>query len=99
MSHNDAGLATVRVDLEAGIRNIHARSVEAVRLEYRDLGGDYFDRLHPETFKHKLVKRLEALGLKVTVEPMAQTAQVYFRRNNSISPRQHRKPQYSIAQI
>jgi len=43
-------------------------------VEYRDLGGDYFDRLHPETLKHKLVKRLEALGLKVTVEPMAQTA-------------------------
>jgi len=43
-------------------------------VEYRDLGGDYFDRLHPETLKHKLVKRLESLGLKVTVEPMAQTA-------------------------
>jgi len=43
-------------------------------VEYRDLGGDYFDRLHPETLMHNLVKRLEALGLKVTVEPMAQTA-------------------------
>jgi len=26
------------------------------------------------TLKHKLVKRLAALGLKVTIEPLAQTA-------------------------
>jgi transposase len=43
-------------------------------VEYRDLGGDYFDRLHPERLKNKLIRRLEGLGLKVTVQPMVQTA-------------------------
>jgi transposase len=42
------------------------------REEYRDLGADYLDRLEPERLKRSLVKRLERLGLKVTIEP--QTA-------------------------
>ena len=41
-------------------------------VEYRELGADYFDRLHPERLKRKLVKRLEALGHKVILEPAAQ---------------------------
>jgi transposase len=37
--------------------------------EYQDLGRDYFDRLEPERLRRYLVKRLEALGHKVTLEP------------------------------
>jgi len=36
---------------------------------YQDLGGDYFDRLHPERTARRLVQRLERLGLEVTVTP------------------------------
>ena len=39
------------------------------RCEYRELGGDYFDRLNAEGLKRHLVKRLEGLGLAVTLEP------------------------------
>ena len=39
--------------------------------DYRDLGGDFFDRLEPERLKRYYVKRLQHLGLKVTVEPCA----------------------------
>jgi len=41
---------------------------------YRDLGPDYFDRLNPEGLRRRLTKRLEGLGFKVTVEPLAQVA-------------------------
>ena len=34
-------------------------------VEYRDLGGDYFDRLNEEKTKRHLVKRLEKLGYQV----------------------------------
>jgi transposase len=37
---------------------------------YQELGADFLDRLEPERLKRQLVKRLEALGLKVTVEPV-----------------------------
>jgi len=36
---------------------------------YRELGGNYFDRLHPERTRNRLVRRLENLGLEVTVQP------------------------------
>jgi transposase len=36
---------------------------------YRDLGPDYLDRLEPERLTRQLVKRLESLGHKVTLEP------------------------------
>ena len=39
------------------------------RQPYHDLGADYLDRLEPERLTKRLVKRLERLGLKVTVEP------------------------------
>ena len=35
---------------------------------YADLGGDYFDRRDREAVEHRLVRRLEALGNKVTLE-------------------------------
>jgi transposase len=38
-------------------------------VSYRDLGPDYFDRLHPERVRRNLVKRLEGLGYKVQLVP------------------------------
>jgi transposase len=38
---------------------------------YQELGADYFDRLGQERLTRGLVRRLEQLGLKVTVEPAA----------------------------
>ncbi len=35
---------------------------------YRELGSDYFDQMNPERSRRKLVKRLEALGFRVTLE-------------------------------
>lgn len=35
---------------------------------YQELGGNYFDHLHAEGLKRHLVKRLESLGLTVTLE-------------------------------
>lgn len=39
--------------------------------EYHDLGGDHFDRLNQRNAKDRLVKRLSALGYRVTLEPAA----------------------------
>lgn len=41
---------------------------------FRDLGADHFDRLTPERVTRHLVKRLERLGHKVTLEPQAALA-------------------------
>lgn len=38
---------------------------------YTDLGADYFDRRNEQHIQRQLVKRLEHLGYKVTVEPLA----------------------------
>jgi hypothetical protein len=35
---------------------------------YEDLGGNYFDRIHSDGLKRYLVKRLQQLGHKVTLE-------------------------------
>jgi transposase len=37
---------------------------------YHDLGGTYFDRLDPKRLTRYLVRRLERLGHKVTLEPL-----------------------------
>jgi transposase len=37
--------------------------------DYRDLGADYFDRLHPEALVRSLVRRLESLGQTVVLQP------------------------------
>jgi len=42
--------------------------------QYRELGGDYFERLNPEGMRNMLVKRLEKMGNKVTLEPLPQAA-------------------------
>ena len=38
-------------------------------VEYRERGGDHFDRRNPERTAHKLARRLEAIGYKVTLTP------------------------------
>jgi hypothetical protein len=58
----DALVAVRRGVKKATIATAHTLLVIAFHIlkapvEYRDLGGDHFDRLHPETLKHKLVKR------------------------------------------
>ena len=42
--------------------------------DYRELGADYFDRIDVNRIRRSLVSRLERLGHKVTLEPLAQTA-------------------------
>ena len=34
---------------------------------YRELGGNYFDQIHPEKTAKRLVKRLEQLGFHVSL--------------------------------
>jgi transposase len=43
----------------------------ATRAPYHELGSDYFDRQKPEAVQRRLIRRLEALGLRVTVQPAA----------------------------
>jgi transposase len=35
---------------------------------YREMGGDYFDRLHPQRTRQRLVRRLQRLGLDVVLQ-------------------------------
>ena len=35
---------------------------------YRELGGDYFDKIHPEKAAKRLIKRLEQLGFQVSIQ-------------------------------
>jgi len=44
------------------------------RKSYEDLGGDYFDRQNAGLQRSRLIKKLEALGLKVTVEVVESAA-------------------------
>lgn len=44
------------------------------RTAYKDLGGDYFERRDVEKQRKRLIKQLESLGLKVTVEEVAKAA-------------------------
>jgi transposase len=44
------------------------------RATYEDLGADYLDRLEPERLTRQLVRRLERLGHKVTLEPKEEAA-------------------------
>ncbi len=41
---------------------------------YRDLGQDYFDKRDTVRLQRRLIARLEALGLRVTVDPLADAA-------------------------
>ena len=42
--------------------------------EYKELGGDHFDRLNEEKTKSYLVKRLKKLGYEVELKPKRQAA-------------------------
>jgi transposase len=37
--------------------------------DYREMGGDYFDRLNPVRTRDRLVRRLQRLGLEVSLRP------------------------------
>lgn len=41
---------------------------------YRERGGDYFDRLHPERTQRRLTQRLERLGWEVVLKPLLPPA-------------------------
>lgn len=43
-------------------------------VDYKELGGDHFNRLHGEHAKNKMVKRLESLGYEVELKPKQPTA-------------------------
>jgi transposase len=42
---------------------------------YRDLGADYFDRRNAEQLKRSLVRRLERLGVQVSIVSTAPAPQ------------------------
>jgi transposase len=44
------------------------------QVEYRNLGGDYFDQVNEQRTQKNLVKRLEKLGYEVELRAVAQTA-------------------------
>jgi transposase len=41
---------------------------------YQELGGDYFDKRYAEKRRTRLIKQLQSLGLKVTIEEVPQAA-------------------------
>jgi len=72
-------LAARRGKKRAAIAVAHSILVIAYHMlrngtEYRDLGGDYFDRRNQAQLQRNLVKRLEGLGLQVTLETVAVAA-------------------------
>lgn len=44
------------------------------KASYTELGGDYFDRRNVEVQRTRLIRKLEALGVKVTVEALPEAA-------------------------
>lgn len=44
------------------------------RTPYQDLGGDYFERRNGDKQRKRLIRQLESLGLKVTVEEVKEAA-------------------------
>jgi len=38
-------------------------------VEYREFGGDYFDKLNPVRTRNRLIRRLQKLGLQVSLSP------------------------------
>lgn len=48
--------------------------VLARQMSYQELGGDYFDKQNVETQRQRLIRRLEATGLRVTVEEIENAA-------------------------
>ena len=52
----------------------HLSRAEAADRVYEELGADFLDRLVPDRLTRQLVKRLEKLGHKVTLEPRQDAA-------------------------
>lgn len=72
-------LAARRGKKRATVAVAHALLVIIYRMlkdgtRYRDLGGNFFDELNKQAVVKRSVKRLEALGYKVTVEPTTPAA-------------------------
>ena len=44
------------------------------RVGYQELGGDYFDRRTVDKQRKRLIRQLESLGVKVTVEEVQEAA-------------------------
>ena len=44
------------------------------RTKYQELGGDYFDRRNVDKQRKRLIRQLESLGVKVTVEEVKEAA-------------------------
>jgi transposase len=44
------------------------------RASYQELGGDQFDRRNVEIQRTRLIRKLEALGVKVTIEALPKAA-------------------------
>jgi transposase len=44
------------------------------RASYHDLGGDYFDRQNVEAQRARYIRKLEALGVKVSIELLSEAA-------------------------
>ncbi len=55
---------------------VSAYHVLTRHVPYADLGGDYFDRRQRTVVEARLVRRLEKLGLKVTIKPLVPSAGV-----------------------
>jgi len=69
-------LASRRGKKRAAVAVAHSILVIAYHIinegtEYVDLGANYFDERKQETIQKQLIRRLEKLGLRVTVEPVA----------------------------
>lgn len=69
-------LAARRGDKKAAVAVGHSILVIAYHLlteqtDYQDLGGDYFERRNRQGTQRRLVSRLEQLGYKVSLEPVA----------------------------
>jgi transposase len=69
-------LAARRGAKKAAVAVGHSILISAYHLlrdgeSYHDLGGHYFDERDRQAVEHRLIRRLEALGHKVTLEPAA----------------------------
>lgn len=69
--HKGKQRALVAVGHSILVMAYHLLSAKA---DYQELGGDYFDRLNVENLQKRLIHKLEALGVKVTVEEMPLAA-------------------------
>jgi transposase len=57
---------------------------------YRELGGDYFDQLHPERTRNRLVRRLQRLGLDVSLHPRSNSTQGLDESPPPLTPNRRR---------